>query len=224
MKYKILIVEDDEIIAGSLKRQLENWDFAVGLIDDFKMVMTEFAAFDPDLVILDISLPYYNGYKWCSDIRQVSEVPIVFLSSVSDNMNIVMAMNMGADDFINKPFNFQVLVAKIQALLRRTYDYQVSNDYLEYKGAMLDIAANVLYFEDLKCELTKNEMRIMKVMLENKNKVVSRELLMQRLWENDYYVDDNTLSVNMTRIRKKLELIRAPFVIRTKKGQGYLLD
>ena len=224
MKYKIMIVEDDEIIAGSLKRQLENWDFTVGFINDFKSVISEFMAFGPDLVILDISLPYYNGYKWCNDIRKVSAVPIIFLSSMSDNMNIVMAMNMGADDFINKPFNFQVLIAKIQALLRRTYDYQISNDHLEYKGVLLDIGAAMLYFQDTKCELTKNDVRIMKVMFENKNKVVSRELLMQRLWESDYYVDDNTLSVNMTRIRKKLELLKAPFAIKTKKGQGYLLD
>lgn len=224
MKYKVMIIEDDEVIASTLKRQLGNWDLEGIIADDFKNILEEFIACDPALVLIDISLPYYNGYKWCEDIRKISKVPIIFISSMSDNLNIVMAMNMGADDFVVKPFNVDVLIAKILALLRRSYDYKVNSDLKEYKGLILDVGASLLYYNDQKVELTKNELKIMIVLFDNHGRIVSREQLMQKLWESDYYVDDNTLSVNMTRIRKKLESIKAYDVIKTKKGQGYIID
>ena len=224
MKYKVMIIEDDEVIASTLKRQLGNWDLEGIIADDFKNILEEFIACDLALVLIDISLPYYNGYKWCEDIRKISKVPIIFISSMSDNLNIVMAMNMGADDFVVKPFNVDVLIAKILALLRRSYDYKVNSDLKEYKGLILDVGASLLYYNDQKVELTKNELKIMIVLFDNHGRIVSREQLMQKLWESDYYVDDNTLSVNMTRIRKKLESIKAYDVIKTKKGQGYIID
>lgn len=224
MKYKVMIIEDDEVIASTLKRQLGNWDLEGIIADDFKNILEELIACDPALVLIDISLPYYNGYKWCEDIRKISKVPIIFISSMSDNLNIVMAMNMGADDFVVKPFNVDVLIAKILALLRRSYDYKVNSDLKEYKGLILDVGASLLYYNDQKVELTKNELKIMIVLFDNHGRIVSREQLMQKLWESDYYVDDNTLSVNMTRIRKKLESIKAYDVIKTKKGQGYIID
>lgn len=214
-------MEDDETIARLIKKHLEKWEYEVSTVQDFDNVLGEFAACDPQLVLLDIRLPFYNGYHWCTQIRQVSKVPIIFLSSVSDNMNIVMAMNMGADDFIPKPFDLEVLTAKVQALLRRSYDFAGSSSMLEHKGMLLNLSDATLLYQEQKVELTKNELKILQTLIENKTQVVTRETLMTRLWESDMYVDENTLSVNVNRLRKKLTSIGLEDSILTKKGIGY---
>ena len=222
--YKILIVEDDEGIAESLSRQISSWDMEPHLISDFHKVMQEFAAVSPHLVLLDISLPFYDGFHWCRKIREVSKVPVIFLSSASDNMNIVMAVNMGADDFIAKPFDMAVLISKIQALLRRTYDFGGTLPVLEHRGALLNTGDNTLTYRGEQIPLSKNEYRILLSLLESKGQVVSRERLMEKLWETDSFVDENTLSVNVNRLRRKLEAAGLPEFIRTKKGAGYLVE
>ena len=222
--YRIFIVEDDPGIAQAIAEQAKLWELETRCVQDFRSVMAEFAAFDPHLVLLDIALPFFNGYHWCSEIRKVSKVPIIFISSASDNMNIVMAMNMGADDFIAKPFGQAVLTAKIQAILRRTYDFAAAVPVLEHKGAFLNTGDNTLTFQDQQIALTKNEYRILLTLMENKGKVVSRERLMERLWETDSFVDENTLTVNVNRLRKKLDAAGLADFITTKFGVGYLVE
>ena len=219
--YRIFLVEDDETIARLIKKHLEKWEYEVSTVQDFGNVLGEFAVCDPQLVLLDIRLPFYNGHYWCTQIRQVSKVPIIFLSSVSDNMNIEMAMNMGADDFIPKPFDLEVLTAKVQALLRRSYDFAGSSSMLEHKGMLLNLSDATILYQEQKVELTKNELKILQTLIENKTQVVTRETLMTRLWESDMYVDENTLSVNVNRLRKKLTSIGLEDSILTKKGIGY---
>lgn len=219
--YRIFLVEDDETIARLIKKHLEKWEYEVSTVQDFGNVLGEFAVCDPQLVLLDIRLPFYNGHYWCTQIRQVSKVPIIFLSSVSDNMNIVMAMNMGADDFIPKPFDLEVLTAKVQALLLRSYDFAGSSSMLEHKGMLLNLSDATILYQEQKVELTKNELKILQTLIENKTQVVTRETLMTRLWESDMYVDENTLSVNVNRLRKKLTSIGLEDSILTKKGIGY---
>ncbi len=223
MQYRILIIEDDPGIASAIERQMRMWDLDVRCVQDFRNVMEDFAQYDPHLVVLDISLPFFNGYHWCSEIRRVSKVPILFISSASDNMNIVMAMNMGADDFIAKPFDLTVLMAKVQAMLRRTYDFAVASPVLEHRGAWLNTGDQTLTYGEKVIELTKNEYRILFSLLENKGKVVSREKLMERLWETDSFVDENTLTVNVNRLRKKLDGAGLSDFITTKFGVGYLI-
>ncbi|MDH8677348.1 response regulator transcription factor [Fusibacter bizertensis] len=222
--YKILIVEDDPTISKALQTLLENWDYEVLCCKNFKDIMSDFISFEPHLVLLDISLPYYNGYHWCATIRAVSKVPILFISSASDNLNIVMAMNMGADDFISKPFDFTVLVAKIQAVLRRAYSFTGQTRAIEHTGVILNLNDTTVSYKDQKIELTKNDFRILQMLMENAGKVVSRNDLMTRLWESDEFVDDNTLTVNVTRLRKKLEEIELYDWIGTKKGMGYWIE
>ena len=193
-------------------------------MQNFRDVMGEFTAFDPHLVLMDIALPFFNGYHWCSEIRRGSNVPIIFISSASDNMNIVMAMNMGADDFIAKPFDQSVLMAKIQAMLRRTYNFAPAVPVLECRGATLNTGDNTLIYKDEKISLTKNEYRILLALMESKGKVVSREKLMERLWQTDCFVDENTLTVNVNRLRKKLERSGLDGLIETKFGVGYLIE
>jgi len=221
--YKIFMVEDDEIIARSIREHLQAWNYDVCCVEDFSNVVAEFVRFDPQLVLMDITLPFFNGYHWCSEIRKISKVPVIFLSSVADNMNIVMAVNMGADDFIPKPFDLEVLTVKIQAMLRRSYDFAGTGSMLEHKGAILNLNETTLTYQEQKIELTKNEFRILEILMENKEKVVSRETLMTKLWESDNYVDENTLSVNVNRLRKKLEALGLEEFILTKKGIGYRL-
>ena len=218
-----MIVEDDDTISDSLKNHLEKWGFKTKVIEDFNHVTEEFISWEPQLIILDITLPFFNGFYWCGQIRKISNVPIVFLSSASDNMNIVMAMNMGGDDFIAKPFDFSVLVAKVQALLRRTYDFTAETNVLEHKGVILNLKDTILMYENKQVSLTKNEFKIIQVLLENVGQIVSREQIMIRLWDSDCFVDDNTLTVNMTRLRKKLEEIGVVDFITTKKGLGYII-
>lgn len=221
--YKIFMVEDDEIIARSIREHLQAWNYDVCCVEDFSNVVAEFVRFDPPLVLMDITLPFFNGYHWCSEIRKISKVPVIFLSSAADNMNIVMAVNMGADDFIPKPFDLEVLTVKIQAMLRRSYDFAGTGSMLEHKGAILNLNETTLTYQEQKIELTKNEFRILEILMENKEKVVSRETLMTKLWESDNYVDENTLSVNVNRLRKKLEALGLEEFILTKKGIGYRL-
>lgn len=222
--YRILLVEDDPGIAQAVCAHLRQWELDARCVQNFRAVMEEFTAFDPQLVLLDISLPFFNGYHWCTQIRAVSKVPIIFISSASDNMNIVMAMNMGGDDFIAKPFDLTVLTAKVQAMLRRTYDFGTSSSVLEHRGAMLNTGDATLTYEGEKIDLTKNEFKILQLLLENKGQVVSRDDIMVKLWETDSFVDENTLTVNVARLRKKLEASGLSDFIKTKKGMGYLVE
>lgn len=221
--YKILIVEDDTIIADILKNQLFKWGYEAENVSDFNNVVEEFKKYNPQLLILDITLPFYNGFHWCTEIRKISKVPIIFASSASDNMNLIMAINMGADDFIAKPFDLNVMVAKVQALLRRTYSFQGEINILESNGIVLNLGNMTLTYNNHKVELSKNEFKILEVLLKNKNKTVSRDEIMKQLWDSDSFIDDNTLTVNVTRLRKKLEDIGIKGVIKTKKGIGYLI-
>lgn len=222
--YKLLIVEDDRGIAEAIKEQAQMWDLQVRSVENFRDIMADFAEFEPHLVLMDIGLPFFDGYHWCNQMRKVSKVPIIFISSAADNMNIVMAMNMGADDFIAKPFDQSVLMAKIQAMLRRTYDFAAGVPILEHRGALLNTGDNSLTFEDSKIELTKNEYRILLALMQNKGKVVSREKLMEALWETDSFVDENTLTVNVGRLRKKLDSAGLKDFITTKFGVGYIIQ
>ena len=221
--YRMLIVEDDRGIGEAITRQAAVWGLEARCVADFQNVMSEFGAFDPQLVLMDITLPFFNGYHWCSRIRQVSKVPIIFISSAADNMNIIMAVNMGADDFIAKPFDMSVLMAKINALLRRTYDFTGASPVLEHRGAVLNTGDNTLTFEGKEIPLSKNEYRILLTLLENKGSVVSRERLMERLWQTDSFVDENTLTVNVGRLRKKMDGAGLPGFVETRFGVGYLV-
>lgn len=222
--YRILIVEDDLGIAQAIQAQAEMWDLQARPVSNFRNVMTEFAEFDPHIVLLDIALPFFNGYHWCNEIRKVSKVPVIFLSSAADNMNIIMAMNMGADDFIAKPFDQNVLLAKLQAMLRRTYDFAPAVPILEHRGALLNTGDSTLTYGEEKIPLSKNEFRILLTLMQSKGKVVSREKLMEQLWETDCFVDENTLSVNVNRLRKRLEQAGLTEFITTKFGVGYLIE
>lgn len=222
--YKILIVEDDETIAGGLKNHLEKWNYQAECMTDFKDVMGKFVDFEPQLVLLDIVLPFFNGFHWCQEIRKISKVPIIFLSSANDNMNIVMAMNMGGDEFIEKPFDLNVLTAKVQALLRRAYSFQGNVNVLEHEGMLLNLNDASLSYKGEKISLTKNEFRILQMLMENAGKIVARDDIIARLWESDEFIDDNTLTVNVARLRKKLENAGMEGRIKTKKGIGYYLD
>ncbi len=222
--YKIMLVEDDENMASAMRTQLQAWGYEVYCIQNFQKVTEEFLAVEPQLVLLDIMLPFFNGYHWCSEIRKHSNVPILFISSASDNMNIIMAMNMGGDDFIAKPFDLNVLLAKVQAILRRTYDLTGSIPVLEHKGAILNLNDMRLHFGEQILDLTRNEFRILQTLLEQKGKVVSRNTLMMRLWEIDSYVEENTLTVNINRLRKKLVEIGLEDYIKTKVGCGYIIE
>ncbi|MDE6945244.1 MAG: response regulator transcription factor [Lachnospiraceae bacterium] len=221
--YKILIIEDDAVISEQVSKYLSRWGYETACAEDFENILPQFVSYDPQLVLLDIGLPFYNGYYWCGEIRKLSQVPVVFVSSASDNMNIVMAMNMGGDDFIVKPFDLEVLLAKVQAILRRTYAFQNQSAVMEHRNAILNLADMSLLYQGAKLELSKNEFRILQLLYENAGKTVSRETIMKRLWDNECFVDDNTLTVNMNRLRRKLEEAGIHDFIVTKKGVGYQL-
>ena len=222
--YRIFVVEDDPVIAGAVCRHLESWGYTVACARRLDQVMGEFAAFDPHLVILDISLPFFNGYHWCTQMRKVSRLPILFLTSAADSANIVMAMQMGGDDLLAKPFALTVLAAKVQAMLRRAYDFGPANRLLECGGAVLDVDSGTVSAGALRVELSKNELRILQMLLEHRGQVVPREALMTRLWESDSFVDENTLTVNVTRLRRKLAEAGVCDLIHTRKGVGYLVE
>ncbi len=222
--YKILILEDDSALAGAMKKHIQSWNFEVACIRNFENIIPEFIEYDPHIVLIDIMLPFFNGYHWCTEIRKISNVPIVFISSASSNMNIVMAMNMGGDDFIAKPVEPDVMIAKIQAILCRTYDITNQTPVLEHKGAILNLHDSTLIYQSQRIELTKNEFRILQTLMENKGKIVSRDTLMTKLWQMDCYVEENTLTVNVSRLRNKLENAGLHNFIRTKVGSGYIIE
>lgn len=222
--YQIFLVEDDPGIAEAIAARAAQWDLRVTAAQDFRNILPEFLALRPHLVLLDIGLPYFNGYHWCAELRRISKVPILFLSSASDNLNMVMAMNLGADDFIAKPFDGDVLIAKMQALLRRAYDFGESVPVLEHRGALLNTGDGTLHFGERTLTLSRNEFRILLCLLENKGRAVSRERLMERLWQTDQFVDENTLTVNVNRLRKKLDALGLPDFIVTRFGVGYLVE
>lgn len=221
--YKIFLAEDDEVICSLVKKHLESWGYKVYAAEDFSDIMGEFVRVDPQLVILDLKLPCYNGFHWCDEIRRVSQVPVIFLSSAADNMNMVMAMSRGADDFIPKPFHLEVLSAKVQAILRRAYSFGAGANLLERGGAVLNLGSGDLSFQGRSVSLTRNELKILNLLFSQAGNVVSREDIMQMLWENDDFVDDNTLTVNVNRLRGKLEEIGLGNMILTKKGRGYMI-
>nr|WP_317413088.1 response regulator transcription factor [uncultured Solibaculum sp.] len=222
--YRILIIEDDVSLAKAIKKQIESWGNKALCVKNFQDVIPAFVEYDPHMVLVDIMLPFFNGYHWCSEIRKISNVPVVFISSASDNMNIVMAMNMGGDDFIAKPIDLSVMTAKIQALLRRAYDMGNKVPVLEHRGAILNLNDTTLTYHGEKIPLTKNDFRILQTLLENKGKVVSRDTLMTKLWQMDEYVEENTLTVNVNRLRKKLETAGLRDFIATKVGRGYIIE
>ena len=224
MLYRLFLVEDDRGIAEAVQRQAEAWALEVRCVQNFREVLSEFTAFDPHIVLMDIALPFFDGYHWCAQIRKISKVPILFISSASDNMNVIMAVNMGGDDFVAKPFDGNVLMAKVQALLRRTYDFSLSAPAPQARGARLQSDDNTLLYGDKRIPLTKNEYRILLLLMENKGKIVSRARLMEALWATDSFVDENTLSVNVNRLRKKLQGSGLPDFITTKIGVGYLIE
>ncbi len=225
MTYKILVVEDDFTIASELKAMMTGWGYDVKLTENFEDILGEFETFQPHLVLMDIGLPFANGFIRCGKIREISKVPVIFLSSASDNINLVTAINMGADDFVAKPFDFSVLTAKIMAVLRRAYAFsEEKSDVIEYRGASYNASDSTITINGNKVELTKNENRIMSALLSAKGSIVSRNSLMQQLWNDDCFVDENTLSVNMNRLRKKLEAAGLADFIVTKKGQGYIIE
>ncbi|GAA0607445.1 two-component response regulator BceR [Virgibacillus siamensis] len=221
---KILLIEDDQTLFEEVRDRLSQWSYEVHGIDDFGDVIKEFTMVKPDLVIIDITLPKFDGFHWCRLIRAHSNVPIIFLSSRDHPTDMVMSMQMGADDFIQKPFHFDVLIAKVQAILRRVYNYNTENtiELRTWCGANVDYAKNTVANDAGEIELTKNEMFILKILIEHKNKIVSREELMQYLWDDERFVSDNTLTVNVNRLRKKLGELHLGNYIETKVGQGYI--
>ena len=222
--YRILIVEDEEGIAQAVKEQAELWGLEAECVRDFRNVMTAFAEYAPHLVLMDIGLPFFNGYHWCGEIRKISSVPVMFISSASDSMNIVMAMNMGGDDFIEKPFDLNVVTAKVQAIMRRAYAFQGAVEVIECQGIVLKLSDATVNVKGQEKELTKNEFRILRLLMEKAGHIVPRDEIIGNLWESDEFIDDNTLTVNITRLRKKLESLGASDVIRTKKGIGYIIE
>lgn len=223
-KYKIYLVEDDGDIAKKIQQHLERWVYQVEIVKDFRNILGEIIQLQPHLIIMDITLPYYNGFYWCSEIRKLFKIPIVFISSASDNMNIVMAMDMGGDDFIVKPFDLTVLTAKIGAIIRRSYSYAGQINVLEHKNVILNLLDATITYQGEKAEFSKNEFLILALLMENKGSIVSRDTIIMQLWDNENFIDDNTLTVNITRIRKKLKEIGVVDFIKTKKGIGYLID
>lgn len=220
---KILLIEDDQSIFELVLQRLEQWGFTVEGVNDFHTVMDDYRTYVPDLVMIDIQLPAFDGFHWCREIRAVSNVPILFLSSRDHPMDMVMAMQMGADDFVQKPFHMDVLIAKIQAILRRTYDYKEQvNSTIEWQGAIIDYDRALVSYNGMHVELTKNELFILKALLTSGGQIVSRDEMMRKLWNDDRFVNDNTLTVNVNRLRQRLEDIGLVDVIVTKKGLGYM--
>jgi len=222
--YKVLIVEDDRALCNNIKEGISKWNFEGIAAQNFEDILKEFMKYSPHLVIMDINLPYFDGFYWCKKIRDISKVPIIFLSSRDSNMDIVMAVNMGGDDYVTKPFSMDVLLAKMQALIRRAYSYvQVDGQIIECNGAILNVNDGTLIYNGKNIELTKNEFKILNLLMRNKGKIVSRDKIMRVLWENEYFISENTLTVNVNRLRNKLEDVGLKDLIVTKKAQGYMI-
>lgn len=221
---KIYIVEDDQTIISSIEKYLKTWSYEVIKAKDFENIYGEFIQTKADLILLDVSLPFFNGYHWCQEIRKASNVPIIFISSASQKLNKIMAMNMGADDYITKPFDLDFLEAKIKALLRRSYEYKEVKSKLSYKDLIIDRDRMILEYGDIELVLSKNEYLILEMMFEHPQKVFRREEIMDKIWQTDEFIDDNTLTVNIMRLRKKLEDIGLNDLIKTKKKVGYYIE
>jgi len=222
--YKLLIVEDDKSLCDNIEEVILKWGFDTASIENFENILEEFAKYKPHLVIMDINLPCFDGFYWCKKIRDISKVPIIFLSSRDSNMDIIMAVNMGGDDFVTKPFSIDILLAKIQAIIRRTYSYgKNEGQIIECDGAILNINDGTLTYNDKEIELTKNEFKILQLLMKNKGKIISRDRIMRVLWESEYFISENTLTVNVNRLRKKLEEIGLKDFILTKRSQGYMV-
>lgn len=222
--YRIMIVEDDEAIMQVLERQLGKWGYEIAPVQDFAKVLEQFEEDKPDLVLLDLSLPFFDGYYWCGEIRKISRTPIIVVTSAGDDMNLVMAVNMGADDFIAKPFSLEVVTAKIQAVLRRTYAFDTDKNVLRAGAVMLDLYEAAVSYREEELKLSGNEFRILELLMRHRGQVVSREEIMKALWQSEAFIDDNTLTVNMTRLRRKLEGIGLENWIKTRKGLGYCIE
>lgn len=222
-KWKIFLVEDDKVIAEEIKRHLKFWNYEIKIAEDFQNIFDDFKNFHPDLVLMDVSLPFYNGYHWCKIIRKNSKVPILFISAADENLNLIMAMDLGADDYLTKPFELELLQIKIRALLRRAYEY-IETRNIFYKDISLDCDKMIISRENKEIELTKNEFKILEILLEKPGKVVNRDEIIDKIWQTDSYIDDNTLTVNVMRLRKKLEDINIFELIKTKKGVGYYVS
>jgi two-component system, OmpR family, bacitracin resistance response regulator BceR len=221
--FKILLIEDDASLFSEVKARLTQWSYEVYGISDFSKVMHAYTAIEPDLVIIDIQLPMFDGFHWCRMIRSHSNVPIIFLSSRDHPTDMVMSMQLGADDFVQKPFHFEVLVAKIQAILRRVYNYNSTLSKLKtWCNATIDYDKNTVTNEAGSVELTKNEILILKLLIEKKNQIVTRDEIINSLWDDKRFISDNTLTVNVNRLRKKLDELKLGSKISTKVGQGYL--
>jgi DNA-binding response OmpR family regulator len=222
--FKIMIIEDDSKMREIILENIVKWGFQGYYVQDFNKVFDDFVRFEPHLVLMDINLPSYDGFYWCGKIREMSNIPIIFISSRNTNMDIIMAINMGGDDFIQKPFSLDVLMAKINGLLRRTYNYaNAYTNVIEHNGVVLNIKDSSVMFKDRKVELTKNEFRILYTLMKDKGEIISRDKIMRALWEDESFIDDNTLTVNINRLRKKLEDFGLVDYIHTKKGQGYVI-
>ncbi len=221
--YKIMIVEDDPSVSSALSSVLQSWGFEAQSMKTFTDITKQFEILKPDLILMDLNLPERNGFFWTGEIRKFSSVPIIFISSADENMNVISALNQGADDYITKPFDVTVLVSKIRALLRRTFDYTSRTDFLEHKGVRLDTGNNEVSYNGKTIDLSKNEAKILRILLENKERIVKREVLMDALWKTDCYIDENTLSVNVNRLRRKLEGVDLYDFIITRKGIGYMV-
>lgn len=222
--FRVMIVEDDSKIREFVKESLEKWGYEVTAVEDFNEIFNIFVKHQPHLVLMDINLPSFDGFYWCNKIREVSKAPIIFISSRTSNMDIIMAINMGGDDFVQKPFSMEILLAKVNALIRRTYSYlNTETDVIEHNGVVLNLMDNTLYYKEEKVELTKNEFKIIYMLMKNHGSVIDRDKIMRSLWEDESFVDDNTLTVNINRLRKKLSNIGLDEFIETKKGQGYII-
>jgi DNA-binding response OmpR family regulator len=222
--FKIMIVEDDARIREILLENIVRWGFEGKAVENFNEVFVEFSKYSPHLILMDINLPFFDGFYWCNKIREISKVPIIFVSSRNNNMDVIMAINMGGDDFIQKPFSLEILMAKINALIRRTYSYaDAETNVLQYKNIVLNMKDNSVFFKDKKTELSRNEFSILYLLMKNNGNLISRDNIMRSLWEDESFVDDNTLTVNINRLRKKLEDIELEHLIKTKKGQGYII-
>ena len=222
MNNKIFIIEDEEKIRIELSELLNRYGYEANYSNDFENIVEIALESNSHIILLDINLPYYDGYYICREIRKKSNIPIIVVTSRNSEVDELMSMNLGADDFVTKPYNTQILLARISSLLRRTYQ-NMDLEIFEFKGLKYNMSTSEMEFDNNKVELTKNESRILYTLIKNKEKIVSRNELMKSLWQNDEFVDDNTLTVNINRLRKKLEEVGAVGYLQTKRGQGYIL-